>query len=57
MRQLTRASNTLAVGIVISGLLVGSALVLYAGHPSLGYGGFASALVLCLWLVWNMFRE
>ena len=56
--QLHRASNTLAAGIVIAGLLVGSSLMFRAGvaPPSLGYGGFAVALILGIWLVWNMFR-
>jgi ubiquinone biosynthesis protein len=58
VRQLHRASNTLAAGIVIAGLLVGSSLMFRAGvaPPSLGYGGFAIALILGVWLVWNMFR-
>src|SRR6185312_16084172 len=45
VRQLTRASNTLAAGIVIAGLIVGSALVLRVGVGpiSLGYIGFACA--------------
>jgi ubiquinone biosynthesis protein len=56
VKQLTRASNILSTGIVISGLIVGSALVLRAGPSSLAYGGFATALVLSLWLVWTIFR-
>jgi ubiquinone biosynthesis protein len=59
VRQLNRASNTLAAGIVIAGLLVGSSLIVRSGvRPlSLGYGGFAVALILGLWLIWNMFRR
>ena len=57
VRQLTRASNTLAVGIVIAGLLVGSSLVLRVGPASLAYAGFAIAAVLGLWLVWNIVRN
>jgi ubiquinone biosynthesis protein len=58
VRQLNRASNTLAAGIVIAGLLVGSSLVLRSGvATSLGYGGFAGAVALGLWLIWNMFRR
>jgi ubiquinone biosynthesis protein len=56
VRQLTRASNTLAVGIVISGLFVASSLVLRAGPALLAYSGFTTGLILCLWLVWNMSR-
>jgi ubiquinone biosynthesis protein len=56
VRQLTRASNTLAVGILIAGLVVASALVLRVGSTSLAYGGFATAFVLLLWLCWNMSR-
>jgi len=57
VRQLTRASNTLAVGIIISGLVVASALVLRGGPAPLAYTGFAAATVLGLWLVWNMSRS
>lgn len=57
VRQLTRASNTLAMGIVISGLLVSSSLILRVGSPSLAYFGYALGLVLSLWLAWNMFRK
>ena len=57
VRQLTRASNTLAVGLIISGLFVSSALVLRAGTAPLAYAGFIAGAVLCLWLVWNMSRS
>jgi ubiquinone biosynthesis protein len=57
VRHLTRASNTLAVGILIAGLVVASALVLRVGPNSLAYGGFAVAFVLLLWLIWNMSRD
>jgi ubiquinone biosynthesis protein len=56
VRQLTRASNTLAVGIVIAGLFVASSLVLRAGPHPLAYTGFISGLILSIWLVWNMSR-
>lgn len=57
VRQLTRASNSLTVGIVAAGLLVASALVLRSGAPLVAYAGFALALALCSWLVWNMSRD
>jgi ubiquinone biosynthesis protein len=59
VHQLTRASNTLAAGIVIAGLIVGSSLIVRAGVGpiSLGYAGFTIALVLGVWLLWNMFRR
>ncbi len=57
VRQLTRASNTLAVGIVISGLFVASSLVLRVGPHPLAYTGFIAGLILCCWLVWNMSRS
>jgi ubiquinone biosynthesis protein len=57
VRQLARAANTLAVGIVISGLVVSSALVLRAGSPSLAYAGFMLAAALGLWLGWNIVRS
>jgi ubiquinone biosynthesis protein len=57
VRQLTRASNTLAVGIVISGLFVASSVVLRGGSPNLAYTGFSFGLILSVWLVWNMSRN
>jgi len=57
VRQLTRASNTLAMGVVISGLLVSSSLILRAGSRSLAYSGFALGMALSVWLVWNMTRK
>ena len=57
VKQLTRASNTLAFGILIAGLAVASALVLRAGTSSLAYAGFSVTLVLLVWLLWTMTRE
>jgi ubiquinone biosynthesis protein len=57
VRQLTRASNTLAIGMLISGLVVASALVLRTGTILVAYGGFAIAGVLLAWLFWNMSRD
>src|SRR4051812_5447249 len=57
VRQLTRASNTLAIGIVIAGLLVASSLVLRVGATSLAYSGFTVGMILSLWLIWNMSRS
>jgi len=57
VRQLTRASNSLAAGIVIAGLFVASSLVLRVGASSLAYAGFSLGAVLSLWLVWNMSRS
>jgi ubiquinone biosynthesis protein len=57
VRDLTRASNSLAVGIVISGLFVSSSLIYRIGHSTLAYVGLGMALVLGLWLLWNMSRE
>jgi ubiquinone biosynthesis protein len=56
-RQLTRASNSLAVGIVVSGLFVASSLLLRSGQTAFAYAGLAMAIILCLWLLWNMSRE
>ena len=57
VQQLTQASNSLAVGIVISGLFVASSLLFRAGQSTLAYAGFTIALFLSLWLLWNMSRE
>jgi len=57
VKQLTRASNTLAMGIVISGLLVASSLVLRVGPASLAYTGYGAGVLLSLWLGWIMSRS
>ena len=54
VRKLTRASNSLTVGIVTAGLFVASSLLLRVGPASLAYAGFVTGLILCLWLIWNM---
>jgi ubiquinone biosynthesis protein len=53
VRQLTRASNTLAAAIVISGLFVASALLLRTGPAPLAYTGFIAGVMLSFWLAWN----
>lgn len=55
--QLTRAANTLAAGVVIAGLIVGSSLIVRAGPSGLGYSGYVLASVLGLGLIWNMFKR
>jgi ubiquinone biosynthesis protein len=57
VHQLARAGNTLALGIVIAGLLVGSSLVLKAGPVPLAYTGFALAALLGACLGWNIVRS
>ncbi len=57
VQQLTRASNTLAFGILISGIVVASALVLRVGSTTLAYSGFGLTAVLMVWLFWNMSRK
>ena len=54
VKQLTRASNTLALGILIAGLVVASSVVLHGGPVMLAYSGFIIAGVLLAWLLWNM---
>ncbi len=56
VRQLTRAANTLAVGIVIAGLFVASSVVYRVGPHPLAYTGFIAGVVLSFWLAWNMSR-
>lgn len=56
VRQLTRAANTLAVGVVVAGLLVASSLIYQAGATSLAQVGYGLGLALSLWLTWNMSR-
>ena len=56
VKQLTRAANTLAVGIVIAGLLVSSSLIYRGGATSLAQAGYGLGVALSLWLIWNMSR-
>lgn len=59
VRQLTRASHTLAGGIVISGLIVGSSLIVREGTgavATMGYVGYGVAIVMGLWLLWSFLR-
>jgi ubiquinone biosynthesis protein len=57
VKQLTRAANTLAVGIVITGLLVSSSLIYRGGATSLAQFGYGLGVALSLWLTWNMSRR
>jgi ubiquinone biosynthesis protein len=59
VQQLVRVGNTLAAGIVVAGLIVGSSLIVRAGVGpiSLGFVGYALASVLGLWLLWSMQRK
>ncbi len=58
VRQLTRTGNSLAAGIVVAGLVVGSSQIVQAGTGwlPLGIGGYVIAVLLGLWLLLNMFR-
>ena len=56
MRQLTRASNSLTLGIVIAGLFVASSLLFRVGQTTLAYVGLTLAVLLGLALGWNMTR-
>ncbi len=57
VRQLTRASNSLTLGIVIAGLFVSSSLLFRVGQTTLAYVGLGLAMILGVWLVWNMTRD
>jgi ubiquinone biosynthesis protein len=57
VRQLTRASNSLTLGIVIAGLFVSSSLLFRVGHSTLAYIGYSLGLILALALAWNMTRS
>ena len=56
VKQLTRASNSLTLGIVIAGLFVSSSLLFRVGQTTLAYVGFSLAAVLGVALGWNMTR-
>ncbi len=57
VRKLTRASNSLTVGIVTAGLFVASSVVMRSGSTTLAYIGFTAGVVLCTWLIWNMWPD
>jgi ubiquinone biosynthesis protein len=59
VHQLSKASHTLAAGIVIAGLIVGSSLIIRSGVGpiSFGYVGFTIAFVLGLGLMFSIFRS
>lgn len=58
VRQLVRAANTLAIGIVLAGLLVaGSSLIQTEGLRTMGNLAMGVALVMAVWLVWYMSRR
>lgn len=56
--ELTRTGNSLAAGIVIAGLIVGSSLIIAAGvgWTALGISGYSIAVIMGAWLLWNMFH-
>jgi ubiquinone biosynthesis protein len=58
VQQLTRASYTLAAGIIISGLIIGSSVIVRSGSSlvTLGTVGYSVAGVLGLWLIANILR-
>jgi hypothetical protein len=59
VRELTRTGNSLAAGIVIAGLSVGSSLIIAAdvGWLPPGLAGYSIAVILGAWLLWNMFHR
>ena len=57
VRQLVRASNLLAGGLVFVGLIVASALVLRSGPETLAYAGFTLAMLTGAWLAWIVHRS
>jgi ubiquinone biosynthesis protein len=57
VHRLTRAGNTLAVGILAAGLIVGSSVVLKAGAATLAYVGLGLAALLGIWLSWSILRR
>ena len=58
VRQLSQVSHTLAAGIVIAGLIVGSSLIIRSGVGPLPLGvvGFSIAALLGCWLIINALR-
>jgi ubiquinone biosynthesis protein len=58
VRQLTRASYTLAAGIIIAGLIVGSSVIVRSGSrlETFGTVGYTVAGILGLWLIANILR-
>jgi ubiquinone biosynthesis protein len=54
--RVSRAAVVIAAGVVLAGLLVGSAIVLRSGQTSLAIGGFVISLLVGLWLLWQTIR-
>jgi ubiquinone biosynthesis protein len=57
VRQIVRASNLVAGGLVFAGLIVAAALVLRSGPASIAYVGFTLAMLAGAWLVWTVHRS
>ena len=64
IRDMARAADRLTMGIIIAGLFIGSSVVYYArikpvifGIPVIGFVGYLVALLLGLWLVFQIMHE
>ena len=64
VRDFSRAVDRLTMGIIIAGLFIGSSVIYYAGIqpllfgiPVLGFVGFVIALVLGLWLIYDIVKH
>lgn len=64
IRDMARAADRLTMGIIIAGLFIGSSVVYFArikpvifGIPVIGFVGYLVALLLGLWLVFQIMHE
>jgi ubiquinone biosynthesis protein len=62
--RLSHASNRLALGLVISALIIGSSIAMTVeskatafGLPFFGLAGFVSAVIGGIWLLWSILRS
>ncbi len=62
--DIAHAADRLTMGIIIAGLFIGSSVVYYArikpvilGIPIIGLVGYVIALVMGLWLLWQIMHE
>lgn len=57
LAELDQVSNRLAYALLLGSLVIGSSLMMVAGIPSLGLGGFSLSAVMALWLLVAIVRH
>ena len=64
LEDIGHIANRLTMSIIVAGLFIGSSVVYYAhiqpvifGIPVIGFLGYIVALVLGVWVAWDIIRE